>query len=145
MMMRFAPSWMKERKAPHGKPCTSCGLCCHVALCDVAGAIYDKPPNAPGPCPALLWVDGRSYCGMLTDPTRFSQRAYALGHDVAVRAAAILLFPGEGCDMSMEGDVDQDYRAIAYAQRISRIAAIRWASRVLGLRPWAKKYGAELL
>lgn len=144
MIARFAPHSMLERKAPHGQPCTSCGLCCHVALCDLSAAIYDKPKDAPGPCPALQWVDGKSRCGVLVEPTRYSPRAHAVGPDVAIRAAEVLLFPGEGCDMSMTGDIDEGYRLLCLARDAGRRASIRWALRVWGMTTWARKHRVSL-
>lgn len=118
---------MMERKARHGQPCTSCGLCCHVELCDLACCIFDKPKRTPGPCPALEWENGNSRCGMLTNPTKYSPRAVALGEETARKAVALMIDPGEGCDMSMEGDRDEAYAYRRDLQDLARPALLRWA------------------
>lgn len=137
---------MMERKARHGQPCTSCGLCCHMELCDLACCIFDKPKRTPGPCPALESDNGNSRCGMMTNPTKYSARAVAVGDDVARRAAALMIGPGEGCDMMMSnrGDVDHEYAYRRDLQDLARSALLRWAHRVWNMRPWAIKNGIWL-
>lgn len=137
-IIRAAPRWMMDRKAPHGQPCTSCGLCCTVALCDLAAAVYRQPKNAPGPCPALEWTDGRSGCGLLRDPARYVPRAYAIGNAIAIRAATILLSPGHGCDMSMMGDRNEAFHRKREAEEHARFSLHRWAWRVWGMTDWIR-------
>lgn len=134
---------MLDRKAPHGKPCTSCGLCCHVSLCDTACVIFEKPKGSLGPCPALEWKGKESACGMLTNPTKYSKRAYAVGHRKAQEAVAMMIDPGIGCDMGTFDDHNLPYRAMRDRMDTepSRLKRLRWAWRVLGFHNWARKQG----
>lgn len=134
---------MLARKAPHGKPCTSCGLCCHVQLCDMACVVLEKPKGSLGPCPALIWKGKESSCGMLTEPTKYSARAYAVGHRAAQEAAALMIDPGTGCDMGTFEDHNAPYRAKRDAMDTepARAAKLKWAWRVLGFANWARKQG----
>lgn len=126
---------MISRKARHGKPCTSCGLCCAVQLCDMATWAF-KVPRAERHkrCPALEWVDGKSQCGLLVNPTNYP-RGYAVGHETAVKAAALLIDPGSGCDMSTLGDHDAAYAKGRHDADQLRWPLIQWAAAVWGGRP----------
>ena len=54
-------------KPRFGKPCNGCGLCCSTERCGLAVQILGA---GPGPCPALEWQEGRSWCGLLRNPRR---------------------------------------------------------------------------
>lgn len=133
---------MLDRKAPHGKPCTSCGLCCHLQLCELACVVFSKPKRSLGPCPALVWKGKESSCGMLTNPTKYSARAYAVGHTKAQEAVAMMIDPGIGCDMGTFDDHSESYRRMRDAMdtQPARAKKLRWAWRVLGFRDWTRKY-----
>lgn len=126
---------MLARKARHGRPCTSCGLCCSVQLCDMATAAFKRArDNRQGPCPALVWTDGKSSCGLLTEPTKHSARGYAVSHETATKAAALLVDPGVGCDMGMAGDYDEVYHFWRDLNDRARLPMLRWAAAVWGFR-----------
>lgn len=128
------PRHLLDRKARHGQPCTSCGLCCLVQLCDMATWAFERRrDDRAGPCPALEWVGQSSQCGLLANPTKYA-RGYAVGHEVAVKAAAVLVDPGSGCDMSMQGDVDLAYKIARDREDDARFPLIRWAAAVWGRR-----------
>lgn len=87
-----APREMIALKPPHGAPCTRCGLCCFVALCELSQRLFDLPADA-GPCPALRGSIGAASCGLTELP------------DAKLAAAAALLInAGNGCDMLMNGE-----------------------------------------
>ena len=99
------PRGLHERKAPHGKPCTSCGLCCMVSLCQLGQHVLGRP-ELPGPCPALVLDDaGKSSCGLIVDPVKFDPVGVEqYGATEMSRAAAHLISAGRGCDMTIVGE-----------------------------------------
>jgi hypothetical protein len=58
----LAPKGQLEKKPPHGDPCTSCGLCCMATLCPLGRKVFGREI---GPCPALIWDEGKSSCGLV--------------------------------------------------------------------------------
>lgn len=98
-----------------GNECNGCGLCCLVKPCKIA---EEHLGVSVGPCPALEWEGGRSFCGMVRRPTYHLARALGLpwpGHTVS-RAdevlggrIAVALGVGMGCD-AWDETVDGDER-----------------------------------
>jgi hypothetical protein len=80
------------------EPCTGCGLCCALELCEIAEQHF---VGAQAPCPALEWEDGRAWCGLVRHPSR---------HLLAKFNADEILSPlfekaigaGQGCGMEDE-------------------------------------------
>jgi len=127
------PRSLHDRKAPHGAPCTSCGLCCMISLCQLARRVL-RMPETPGPCPALVLDDeGKSSCGMVVDPARFAPEAVRLhGAPAMSRAAAHLINSGNGCDMSLEGEPFD----AAYDARLESEARGRWRLNLAARHMW---------
>ena len=66
------------RKPVLGQPCNGCGLCCAAEACAIAVILI--PGTTPAmSCPALEWEGGRSWCGMVRHPFKYSERAAASG------------------------------------------------------------------
>lgn len=53
---------------PAGHPCNGCGLCCALQLCRLA---LDLLGTTEVPCRALEFYDGRFWCGLVRDPSRY--------------------------------------------------------------------------
>jgi hypothetical protein len=47
-------------KPRHGMACNGCGLCCTLEPCGIAKALLG---DIPGPCPILVYQDGKYRCG----------------------------------------------------------------------------------
>lgn len=99
----LAPHGMLDRKAPHGQPCTRCGLCC-MNLCRVGFALFYREgeplvlPN--GPCPALVKGGDEYNCDVMRNPQK-----YKAGDADELRAAInILTYAGQGCDARFNGE-----------------------------------------
>ena len=77
-------------KPTFGATCNGCGVCCQQEVCRVGQVIFGA---IPGPCPALTWVQGRFWCGLVLaeyharrqDPTTLP----LIEHTLAI---------GRGCD-----------------------------------------------
>jgi hypothetical protein len=48
-------------KPRRSEPCNGCGLCCQVQVCDIGQQLFNVSDK--GPCPGLIYRDGRTYCG----------------------------------------------------------------------------------
>lgn len=88
-------------KSKFGEPCSGCGLCCRLELCEIA---QKSMPEAVAPCPALEWENGRTWCGLTRHPARHLKANFD-GMD----AVLIPLFTkaqsyGQGCGMTDEED-----------------------------------------
>jgi hypothetical protein len=83
-------------KPAFGDTCNGCGLCCALALCDVAAIVF---PGASAPCPALEWEDGRAWCGMVRHPSRHLQLNYAGADPLTMDLFAESIAVGQGCGM----------------------------------------------
>lgn len=42
------------------EPCNGCGWCCAVDVCEIGKFLHG---DIKGPCPSLIYEDGRTYCG----------------------------------------------------------------------------------
>ena len=51
-----------------GLPCNGCGFCCRTVRCFFS---VDLIGPGTGPCPALEYESGRSWCGLLRDPMKW--------------------------------------------------------------------------
>lgn len=45
-----------------GQPCNGCGFCCAQEVCAIGKEVHG---NIPGPCPSIVYKDGRTYCGVI--------------------------------------------------------------------------------
>lgn len=81
-----------------GKPCNGCGECCKEEACDLS---IDFLKSKKAPCIALEAEDGRYWCGLVRNPSKY------LGlQEWAKEFAVIELSPkfaymlglGKGCD-----------------------------------------------
>lgn len=64
-MINTAPHPIKPTK---GLPCNGCGFCCRMVRCYFAVELIGA---GAGPCPALEYEQGRSWCGLLRDPMKW--------------------------------------------------------------------------
>lgn len=120
-----APRSMVERKPPHGEPCTRCGLCCFITLCDLGREVFRREE---GPCPALVFdQDGASSCRLIAEPTlRDRMRA----------AAAVVVGAGLGCDSRINGEpVNHAFELELALDDIARFDEINAARTLWGLPP----------
>lgn len=114
------------RAVPEGGPrkpafhtaCNQCGLCCVAEPCAIA-RIMIPGVRTTGPCPALEWKDGKSWCGMVTRPHFYSSLARASGETETEVSNAIqedLGGLGSGCDSApMDGpDIFRGLTAAEY-------------------------------
>jgi hypothetical protein len=91
-------------KPKFGEPCNGCGKCCAAELCEVADRIF---PGAVAPCPALEWRDGRSWCGLITNPIGYINPTFPAedrepANDI-LRPQFLRVIPiGQGCGMEDE-------------------------------------------
>jgi hypothetical protein len=85
-----------ERKAPHGSPCTRCGLCCEATTCKLGAKLFNQNH---GPCPALRYDSEGSRCDVADNPQRYNPVASDLyGHDLLKISVELLIGSGIGCD-----------------------------------------------
>jgi hypothetical protein len=98
----LAPKGQLEKKPPHGDPCTSCGLCCVATLCPLGRKVFG---HELGPCPALMWDEGKSSCGLVREPMKHARLVtMKAGVPAASAAAAHLVGAGTGCDARVNGE-----------------------------------------
>lgn len=100
-MRAIVPHDMLAAKPTHGSPCNRCGLCCTVALCDLGQHMFQRPKQ-PGPCPALKRTAAGYECAFTTCPDI---------PEVMRAAASVLINAGNGCDMRMQGELNEEYSA----------------------------------
>jgi len=84
-------------KPRFGEPCNGCGFCCIQEPCDLAREFLDC---RIGPCRALEYEDGRTYCGLLRRPIHYIAGIAdnpALSGPLQARIAFTLAI-GSGCD-----------------------------------------------
>lgn len=128
------PHGTLERKPKHGQPCTHCGACCQVVLCDLAQTVYDR---RGGPCPALqMTSEGKSECGMVANPERYVPgRVLLHGRRVISDAARWLIGSDVGCDARFNGE-PPDHKFYEQLKRWDRVnrEPVRAAKKLWGLR-----------
>lgn len=97
----FVPRQYLQRKPPHGEPCTRCGLCCIMQLCDLGQRLFGKKQ---GPCPALHYDENdNSVCGVVFNPQLYKDMPdWTI--EIMRESAALLLNSGNGCDMRINGE-----------------------------------------
>lgn len=78
------------------QPCNGCGYCCTQEPCQLASDILGA---TEGPCPALEWRDGRSWCGLVSNPGRYLpvERIDLEPGSLSALLAGVLRL-GAGCD-----------------------------------------------
>jgi hypothetical protein len=89
-------------RARAGDPCNGCGYCCITEPCGLAVQYLGA---TSGPCPALEWEAGRTWCGMVRHPMRHLKEGarhpevYAAGNEEVGRLfARVLGGVGGACD-----------------------------------------------
>lgn len=88
------------RKPAFHQACNGCGLCCVAEPCAIA-RILIPGVSSKGPCPALEWENGRSWCGMVRRPHFYSKLTRNSGVDerqVSREIQEDLGGLGSGCD-----------------------------------------------
>lgn len=90
-------------KPKFGAPCNGCGICCQLERCHFSVEILGA---GPGPCPALEDQNGRAWCGLLRQPTKYMGDAPFVTSGTSVGrfqvAFASALAIGRGCDSDDE-------------------------------------------
>ncbi len=94
------------RKPRESEPCNGCGHCCVEEPCALAAEFLSC---TTGPCVALEYTDGRTYCGLVRNPiqhllgrTAADEHAGLVGGLQAHLAGVLRL--GAGCDASDASD-----------------------------------------
>lgn len=85
-----APKELLDKKAPHGKPCTRCGLCCLATTCILGRHLF----HTDGRCPAVCFDKDGSRCGVV-DNVQSVELA---------DAARVLIGTKLGCDARFNGE-----------------------------------------
>jgi len=52
------------QKPDRAMPCTGCGICCQLEICEAGAIAFGKAWNDP-PCPGLWWEKGRYWCSLV--------------------------------------------------------------------------------
>lgn len=65
------PPFTTPAKPRKGSPCNGCGWCCHVEVCRIGERLF---PNAPAPCPAIVYLDGKVRCGFVLGEVALIER-----------------------------------------------------------------------
>ena len=92
--------WVREvapEKPQEGAPCNGCGLCCAAEPCGLAVELLGA---TAGPCPAMEFVDGRFWCGLVRNPSTYLD-TLAFGDHMLGAIFAQALGVGRGCDSTM--------------------------------------------
>lgn len=89
---------MRERKPTFGDSCNGCGLCCAVKPCALS---VEYLGSEIGPCEALEWEDGRAWCGLVRNPSRYINTP-TFGDVLIGGLVASALGVGVGCDSEAE-------------------------------------------
>ena len=107
---------------------------CYAALCDLAQFVF-KSPERPGPCPALISAIGGGYaCGLVVQPSRFvPQATVAYGEQIVRQAEQRLINSGQGCDMRINGETNEEYSRRMDELDRANAAGIAAARRVWGI------------
>lgn len=95
------------KKPPMMKACNGCGVCCVAEPCAIAQALIPGMAGRKGPCPALEWENGRSWCGLVRRPLYYSQAARDQGineRECSELVQSMLGGMGAGCDSDPYGD-----------------------------------------
>lgn len=87
---------MRERKPAFGDACNGCGLCCTVKPCALS---VEYLGSEIGPCAALEWEDGRAWCGLIRNASRYIGTP-AFGDRYVGALVGEALGVGKGCDAS---------------------------------------------
>lgn len=92
-------------KPQFGEACNGCGLCCALSLCELGIHVFAKERAiadfVKGPCPALEYESGRTWCGLLRHPTKYLDAGKSEDWKDAVLSELIenLLPIGQGCGL----------------------------------------------
>lgn len=87
---------MRDRapeKPPYGAPCNGCGFCCAAERCILSVEMIGA---GPGPCPAMEFEQGRFWCGLVRNASRYASHVPEFADD-AFRQMMMPYF-GTGCD-----------------------------------------------
>ena len=92
------PNWLPYLTKPlFGEKCNGCGLCCQTALCPGAQQIFGGEKVRK--CPALEYADGRTYCGIIRNPTKYLPHMKPENAAELSTLFGIALGIGKGCSM----------------------------------------------
>ena len=94
---------MNIQKPKVGSPCNGCGFCCQREACHLSKQYLN---STAAPCVALEYRDGRSWCGLVREPSKYMglERDWADAHISSLLAHALGL--GMGCDADDERATD---------------------------------------
>ena len=109
------------RKPAFHTACNQCGLCCVAEPCAII-RIMVPDVRTDGPCPALEWENGKSWCGMVRRPHFYSRLARDSGYneqEVSESIQADLGGMGTGCD-SAPIDGPDDLEGLTAAEFLRR-------------------------
>lgn len=81
-------------KPREGQPCNGCGFCCAAVRCPIAITLIG---DGPAPCPAMEFEDGRFWCGIVRNASRYVEPIAPEFTD-AIVSKTLLPFFGTGCD-----------------------------------------------
>ncbi|MEG1839212.1 MAG: hypothetical protein RR220_07980 [Bacteroidaceae bacterium] len=84
-----------------GSPCVGCGLCCRTQVCMngayVMKLVKELGDTVPGPCPAIVEINGKVQCGILINPKKYI-KTKKYPEKVLRKYFAFLIGAGNGCD-----------------------------------------------
>lgn len=89
-------------KSAFGEPCNGCGLCCKMERCAIADMLIGE---GPGPCPALEFEEGRYWCGIVRNASRYTDQVEPAKDEWFGWTMKRLYF-GTGCDFEL-GEVSK--------------------------------------
>jgi hypothetical protein len=97
------------QKPKFGSPCNGCGLCCQLERCAIAVKALGE---GPGPCPGLVWREGRSSCLMVEEADRMGPEYSGM---IRYRMGI-----GLGCDSEVDGVDFKEEAATNFSAHDSR-------------------------
>ena len=77
------------------------------SLCPLGWFVFRQEA---GPCPALVELQGKTACGLVVEPRKWSPiRCITHGEKIVSAAAQVLIGAGVGCDAKLEVEPDNPF------------------------------------